>query len=318
MRARGSRAAPLWRARGGGRLGDSGAGNPESALTPTRPRPRSRRAARARGPARAGEPDPRRSGLDGFEARLADLRGHARGDQQVGFVVRPLPVRSSRSSSRRRSSARTRSPSSASSPTTGRRRARSFLEELPLPYPSYLDPDQGDRRLVQRRPRVPLDGVHRSRRGRSRFTKLGPYADEASLAADIDRYAAPQKLRCGSKCLRACHNEPDGSRSQHRPFRVVGRPLAPRRPRDPAVRRRRAVPVGLGGLAASGRDGAIVLRPGRRALRDHHLLLAARLRPRLAQGRGSSTTRASPCATPGTAASRPSATRGPTRTRSRT
>ena len=63
-----------------------------------------------------------------------------------------------------------------------------FLEELPLPYPSYLDPDKEIAESFEAGREFPstlfIDAT-----GEVTFTKLGPYTDEASLAADIDRYA---------------------------------------------------------------------------------------------------------------------------------
>jgi cytochrome c biogenesis protein CcmG, thiol:disulfide interchange protein DsbE len=67
--------------------------------------------------------------------------------------------------------------------------AATFLEELPLPYPSYLDPDQelADEFLEDAR-EFPATGFYDSD-GKLAYVHLGAYADEAALAADIDRYA---------------------------------------------------------------------------------------------------------------------------------
>ena len=67
--------------------------------------------------------------------------------------------------------------------------AETFLEELPLPYPSYLDPDQelADEFLDNAR-EFPATGFYDSS-GELAYVHLGGYADEASLAADIDKYA---------------------------------------------------------------------------------------------------------------------------------
>ena len=63
-----------------------------------------------------------------------------------------------------------------------------FLAELPLPYPSYNDPNGEIANSLNAGREFPstlfLDG-----NGEIVFTKLGPYSDEESLAADIDRYA---------------------------------------------------------------------------------------------------------------------------------
>ena len=67
--------------------------------------------------------------------------------------------------------------------------AATFLEELPLPYPSYLDPDQelADEFLDNAR-EFPATAFYDSS-GELAYVHLGGYADEASLAADIDKYA---------------------------------------------------------------------------------------------------------------------------------
>jgi cytochrome c biogenesis protein CcmG, thiol:disulfide interchange protein DsbE len=66
--------------------------------------------------------------------------------------------------------------------------ARTFLEELPLPYPSYSDPDYELMRAFDLGQYLPST-VFIDERGEVVHTKLGPYTDEADLAADINRYA---------------------------------------------------------------------------------------------------------------------------------
>ena len=67
--------------------------------------------------------------------------------------------------------------------------AETFLTELPLPYPSYLDPDQelSDEFLDNAR-EFPATGFYDSS-GELAYVHLGGYPDEDSLAADIDKYA---------------------------------------------------------------------------------------------------------------------------------
>jgi thiol-disulfide isomerase/thioredoxin len=63
-----------------------------------------------------------------------------------------------------------------------------FLEGLPLPYPSYLDPDQelAEQLAIAREfPSTVIIGSD----GEVAFTKYGPYPDEETLAADIEEYA---------------------------------------------------------------------------------------------------------------------------------
>jgi len=65
--------------------------------------------------------------------------------------------------------------------------ASTFLEELPLPYPSYLDPDQDIGREIDSIA-FPATAFY-DRSGELVYTQQGQYEDEAELAADIDRYA---------------------------------------------------------------------------------------------------------------------------------
>ena len=67
--------------------------------------------------------------------------------------------------------------------------AATFLEELPLPYPSYLDPDQeiADEFMDNAR-EFPATAFYDSD-GELAYVHLGAYPDEETLAADIDRYA---------------------------------------------------------------------------------------------------------------------------------
>jgi len=63
-----------------------------------------------------------------------------------------------------------------------------FLERLPLPYPSYLDSDLeiADSLAIGRE--FPTTLFYDSS-GEVAFTKIGPYESEEALAADIERYA---------------------------------------------------------------------------------------------------------------------------------
>ena len=66
--------------------------------------------------------------------------------------------------------------------------ARTFLEELPLPYPSYTDPDQELAESLDAEREFPAT-VFIDSRGEQVYVKRGGYASEADLAADIDNYA---------------------------------------------------------------------------------------------------------------------------------
>lgn len=64
-----------------------------------------------------------------------------------------------------------------------------FLEELPVPYPSYLDSDveiAASLGIGREFPATIFIGAD----GKVTHTKLGPYISEDDLAADIERYAS--------------------------------------------------------------------------------------------------------------------------------
>jgi thiol-disulfide isomerase/thioredoxin len=67
--------------------------------------------------------------------------------------------------------------------------AETFLEELPLPYPSYSDPDAEIRKEFLDAPvGYPATAFYDSS-GELAYVHQGPYEDEADLAAEIKRYA---------------------------------------------------------------------------------------------------------------------------------
>jgi cytochrome c biogenesis protein CcmG, thiol:disulfide interchange protein DsbE len=66
--------------------------------------------------------------------------------------------------------------------------ARTFLEEAPVPYPSYTDPDQAIAREVGAGLGLP-DTAFYDRSGKLVQLKRGPYAESADLNADIRRFA---------------------------------------------------------------------------------------------------------------------------------
>ncbi len=66
--------------------------------------------------------------------------------------------------------------------------ARDFLAQLPLPYPSYTDPDQDISRLIGGGLGLPNTAFY-DRQGNLVHTRPGGYSSEADLVADIDRYA---------------------------------------------------------------------------------------------------------------------------------
>ena len=66
--------------------------------------------------------------------------------------------------------------------------ARTFLGELPLPYPSYTDPNKDIAQSVGATVGLP-DTAYFDASGKRVFVKQGQYASEDDFAADIKRYA---------------------------------------------------------------------------------------------------------------------------------
>ena len=65
--------------------------------------------------------------------------------------------------------------------------AKGFLEEFPLTYPSYEDPDERIARDIGAPANYPIT-VFYDARGRRAFVRQGGYGSEAKLERDIDRY----------------------------------------------------------------------------------------------------------------------------------
>jgi cytochrome c biogenesis protein CcmG/thiol:disulfide interchange protein DsbE len=68
--------------------------------------------------------------------------------------------------------------------------AKQFLSELPLPYPSYTDPDLKIAQDLGGPPQAFPTTTFYDRRGKLVYTHPGVYADESDLDADVNRYAA--------------------------------------------------------------------------------------------------------------------------------
>lgn len=66
--------------------------------------------------------------------------------------------------------------------------AKTFLEEAPVPYPSYTDPDSDIAGELGAGRGLP-DTAFYDREGKLVYLKLGPYTDAAELRADVQRYA---------------------------------------------------------------------------------------------------------------------------------
>jgi cytochrome c biogenesis protein CcmG/thiol:disulfide interchange protein DsbE len=65
--------------------------------------------------------------------------------------------------------------------------ATRFLKEFPLPYPSYVDPDEAIARSLKAPQNFPIT-VFLDASGRTAFIHQGGYTSRAALAADVDRY----------------------------------------------------------------------------------------------------------------------------------
>jgi cytochrome c biogenesis protein CcmG/thiol:disulfide interchange protein DsbE len=66
--------------------------------------------------------------------------------------------------------------------------ASTFLEEAPVPYPSYTDPGKEIAESIGASHGFP-DTAFYDRRGRLVYLKQGPYVKESELRADIERFA---------------------------------------------------------------------------------------------------------------------------------
>jgi thiol-disulfide isomerase/thioredoxin len=69
-----------------------------------------------------------------------------------------------------------------------REAALAFMNELPTPYPHYVDEDASIARLIGGGRVSPTTGFYDAR-GELVFSHLGAYADDAQLEAEIRRYA---------------------------------------------------------------------------------------------------------------------------------
>jgi thiol-disulfide isomerase/thioredoxin len=68
--------------------------------------------------------------------------------------------------------------------------AETFLSELPLPYPSYSDPDLHIAQDLGGPPQAFPTTSFYDRSGKLVYTHAGPYQHESDLVADVNKYAA--------------------------------------------------------------------------------------------------------------------------------
>ena len=68
--------------------------------------------------------------------------------------------------------------------------AEQFLSELPLPYPSYSDPDLDIAENLGGPPLAMPATAFYDRSGKLAYTHIGQYPDEAALIAEVDKYSS--------------------------------------------------------------------------------------------------------------------------------
>jgi cytochrome c biogenesis protein CcmG, thiol:disulfide interchange protein DsbE len=66
-------------------------------------------------------------------------------------------------------------------------KARDFLAEYPIPFPSYVDPDEKIAREIEAPANYPIT-VFVDARGKTAFIHQGGYTSASELAADVEQY----------------------------------------------------------------------------------------------------------------------------------
>jgi cytochrome c biogenesis protein CcmG, thiol:disulfide interchange protein DsbE len=125
-------------------------------------------------------------GEDAFEQRLRELRGHPvvinKWASWCGPCRAEFPIFQSVATARGREIAFLGVDGKDS-----RSAAAGFLEEFPLPYPSYEDPDEDIARDIGAPANYPVT-LFVDARGETVFIHQGQYRSEADLVADIERW----------------------------------------------------------------------------------------------------------------------------------
>ncbi len=126
-------------------------------------------------------------GLPAFEARIKELRGHPivvnKWASWCGPCRAEFPFFQRQAAERGEEIAFLGVDSEDSEAA-----ARTFLEELPVPYPSYFDPDGEIAASIDAAREFPATVFYGSD-GEIAYVHRGGYQDEADLAADIERWA---------------------------------------------------------------------------------------------------------------------------------
>jgi thiol-disulfide isomerase/thioredoxin len=165
---------------------DDGAGNPDSELSPEQ----AAEPLEGASPELAAIRDQASQLLDGgpeaFEARLAELRGTPvvvnKWASWCGPCRLEFPFFQSLAAKRGGEIAFLGIVSEDSEDA-----ARTFLGQLPLPYPSYLDSDSRIAAVIKAARAFPATAFY-DRSSELVYTRQGGYQTEAELAADIRRY----------------------------------------------------------------------------------------------------------------------------------
>jgi cytochrome c biogenesis protein CcmG, thiol:disulfide interchange protein DsbE len=126
-------------------------------------------------------------GADAFQRRLADLRGHPivvnKWASWCGPCREEMPWLQREAAKRGKRIAFIGVDSRDSDAA-----AKEFLNEFPVPYPSYTDPSQDIALLINATIGTPATAIYDSS-GKEVHVQQGQYASQHALAADIERYA---------------------------------------------------------------------------------------------------------------------------------
>ena len=126
-------------------------------------------------------------GADAFQQRLAELRGHPvvvnKWASWCGPCREEMPWLQRQVAERGKRIAFIGVDSRDSDSA-----AKEFLNEFPVPYPSYTDPDQDIALLINATIGTPATAIYDSS-GKQVHVQQGQYASQDALAADIQRYA---------------------------------------------------------------------------------------------------------------------------------
>jgi cytochrome c biogenesis protein CcmG/thiol:disulfide interchange protein DsbE len=171
--------------------GDGSAGNPDSELTPEEARAPIPDAPAPLQDVRADANELLDGGKDAFQRRLDSLRGHPvvinAWASWCGPCRHEFPFFQSQAEQRADEVAFLGVNVADSTDA-----ARTFLSELPLPYPSYVDPGSGVAdaaiaNLLDVGPGLP-NTIFVDRSGEVAYHWRGSYSDEDDLASQIDQY----------------------------------------------------------------------------------------------------------------------------------